>query len=127
MSTILKFRAINRLSEGYKYSDEFDTLSDFFKWVEELVIVDQVEQFTGLLDKNGKEIYDGDILKFVSCSWLESQLTEQTAKITYNEKEMSWWLIGIKKKSEIKPDFEIDNNNFEIIGNEFETPELLNN
>lgn len=71
-------------------------------------------QFTGLLDKNGKEIYEGDVLKHEhdavsSVEWLDGCFVVR-----------HWWN---KKPSDC--DFIAVKNKFEIIGNIYENPELL--
>ncbi len=81
-------------------------------------------QFTGLKDKNGKEIYEGDI---VSSKPKDSQWNLLICKIDFNEKTarfeaQQYW----KNKSEF---LSLSSNNdyyeYEIIGNIFEHPELL--
>ena len=65
-------------------------------------------QFTGLLDKNGKEIYEGDILKY-------------RGKLSFNDPPfVVEWQNDDARWTEFYP-----SNNFEVIGNIYENPELL--
>ena len=77
----------------------------------------KVMQFTGLKDKNGKKIFEGDILDISNGIWVDKpvQVTfEQGAfgingdSFNYGFEELNW---------EIK--------NIEVIGNIYENPELL--
>ena len=77
----------------------------------------ELMQFTGLLDKNGKEIYEGDILKFYFGSkWERDQ-------VQYDDKYAHYSL----KESNITLNFFIENEDtLEVIGNIYENPELIN-
>ena len=72
-----------------------------------------IQQYTGLNDKNGKEIYEGDIVKFT--------IEKDYGIVDYEISEVKWW-----KHSWIIFDG-FGHYPVEVIGNIYENPELLNN
>jgi len=86
-----------------------------------------VSQFTGLHDKNGKEIYEGDII-LVHEARANSPLNWV---VVYDEKECALrlrWAIRYKAGESGFYDIKIDPTphvRFEAIGNIYENPELL--
>ena len=87
------------------------------------VVFEDVEimQYTGLKDKNEKEIYEGDILKY---NFPYDGRLKHISLVKFVETEASFGLKDIYG-NEI-PLYRIAANNyFEIIGNIYENPELL--
>jgi len=76
-------------------------------------------QFTGLKDKNGKEIYEGDIVKIFAYD------AERKATIEYDKN--CFCIIGLDKIGNSGFSFFLGmwKDDIEIIGNIFEHPELL--
>lgn len=114
----LKFRAFNNNVLGVPFTLEeistFEVNSDRIgsTWPEDTVFM----QFTGLLDKNGKEIYEGDIIKF----------PDGIAVVNFNEG--SFVLEGVESfyKISIRYNFTYHIKSCEVVGNIYENPELLN-
>ena len=92
----------------------------------------EVMQYTGLKDKNGKEIYEGDVLKQVKKSSREGYESSSYDKNNFEVvfKYGSFWLQRPYDDSVYIRDFpNIDEfvgfECFEIVGNIYENPELL--
>lgn len=80
----------------------------------------QIELFTGLYDKNGKEIYEGDILKATNS--YEGKELEIIGVVEYESRGGFYHLVdGKKNYSKLLFGF----NSLEIIGNIHENAELL--
>lgn len=107
-------------------------IKDWEEYKEGEYFYDQYQQlslFTGLCDKNGKEIYEGDIMIGREQKEFGKQLIEGMYKIQWED--AGFVAISIDGKSDTWAFFFETNINSrpltecEIIGNIFENPELL--
>ena len=87
---------------------------------------DTVGQYTGLTDKNGRKIFEGDIihLEYSQVFFGGEYFGEYTAEVSY--KEGCFVTDGTNNGDEIEtPLSGFDNDELEIIGNIHDNPELL--
>ena len=78
----------------------------------------ELMQYTGLKDKNGKEIYEGDILKFTDCLDEFMPFTKKISDV-YWFNEYSRFAM---RNTEMNLSYLLES---EVIGNIHENPELL--
>ena len=118
-----------RLDQVFKKDSNYDDYEDFE--YNDITDVVEVMQYTGLHDKNGKEIYEGDIV-FIDAYTYEGPEFDGEYLVKYNELLGMWTLINIEKYNKEKEDFITfeDLNGWykldiKLLGNIYENKELL--
>lgn len=119
-----KFRAW--LKEEYRMTDVreitfFNDEVQMISGVEDFYAYDEFElmQSTGLKDKNGKEIYDGDIVRFTLTDGFDYVVDEEGV-VSY--KLGAFYVVNGLDEFLIS---EIYANEIEVVGNIYENPELV--
>jgi len=117
MNRELKFRAWDKYNKQMWKS--IDSISLFFTNMEELQMADNgiiYMQYTGLKDKNGIEIYEGDICK---CHDHPTGIEDAKGEVIFNQGR--YW-IGTGSICSLD-DYGTDWT--EVLGNKYSNPELL--
>lgn len=109
----IKFRAWDKINKIMVYAPLIDSkgINNMNGWFnsERAGVMFDFMQYTGLLDKNGKEIYEGDIV-IVHHRKRGNHRSEQ--------RTVEWRGAGFNISGSIFADYE-------VIGNVYENPELL--
>ena len=123
----IKFRGrcvmTGNFAYGFYYPSKGRSIIRTEKDGESMVLPKSVGQFTGLTDKNGKDIYDGDIIKQGNPPiWFAPRVVEF--------RDGSWMGGNIRiyidqDKNAYKPTEPISQNSWEVIGNIHQNPELI--
>jgi len=137
----IKFRYWDPFNQ-MMFRSEVTHLADFFRDYELALYGDNnpvLMQFTGLQDTNGRDIYEGDIVRF-TVWWFDGIEQESVliGTIVYSNKCMSYQLKGVKNKEweqytgyendvdYLTPFSELNfsDADFEVISNIYETAEM---
>lgn len=116
----IKFRAWSKEHQRMSYLNARD-----FAWLGENALSTEkdkytVMQFTGSVDKTGKEIYEGDIVKY--SLHRGKNLNYQKRKVVWSAEKVGFNLKAFNKSEKMVP---LTYKTMELLGNIYENPELI--
>lgn len=120
----IKFRVFDKLNDRWKFFDlDVEELGHIHHLQGLGGELENLCQFTGLKDKNGKEVYFGDIVEYEELPFTQSEGPLPKHKviiednIQFRETRLGWsWGIDLSFKG-FQP--------IKVIGNIYENPELI--
>ena len=124
MKRDIKFKLLDKTTNKFWLEGKgWDMYSLFVSYRECICQTDKFElmQYTGLKDSNGKEIYEGDIVRY-EIPWLDN---EKVIRLIKYDETFLGFVGGDKEKTYIILYEILEMENIEIIGNIYENPELL--
>ena len=89
-----------------------DEMSEY----DDIQLAKAIVQYTGLKDRNGQEIYEGDIV--------EIDFDHEKFKMIYDDYK-PMFMAKSQRTCKIAPDKDMTEKHFTVIGNIYENPELL--
>lgn len=129
MNTIcpIKFRVWNTKKKMFFHQKNDQRLDLVLEYYELNKHVEYPQRYTGLKDKNKKEIYEGDILRTDIGREYENdwEVIFKNAQFSLIDSKRESDSYGVYTRNLYTGISSMDK--FEIVGNIYETPELLNN
>lgn len=107
------------IDETYHYilTGKFDEFNGAVGYEQYRVIPDTVGQFIGVLDKNKRQIFDGDIVR---------TKYGRICKVVWFSPQLCWDLYPLECKSKTPDTYDLfKSENLEVIGNIYDNPEIL--
>lgn len=121
MQREIKFRGWDDESRTMLEAQDLSQSGEHWKWLGKRDVM--LMQYTGLKDRTGKEIYEGDVVRAVA----ESQYAEQSGcfQVIFSF-DLAWALANIDEEHGLSPTWG-GWESLEVIGNIHENPDLLAN
>ena len=126
LKDVYKNRETNRIYPGFAENDCGNFYGDFYE-----IDPKTIGQFTGLFDKNGERVFDGDIVKFTDTNadyeWI-GKVEFGNPNAEYNWGFQLVYIKGTKANTDILCWFDMEETGAfaEVIGNIHDNPDLLN-